>query len=447
MKEHGYYYVDVSLGTPPKSFQVIVDTGSTLTYVPCVDCGSNCGEHTGAPKFDPDSSETCERVRCGTEDCHDVGGCAAGGSDACEYSKSYAEHSSVHGRLVKDKVHLGGTLDEGDGLDVVFGCTTRETGSIHGQVADGLMGLGNGVDSFPSQLARRYGLTDAFSLCFGAFDGGGAVTFGKVPGFARSVEGDEGARNASAAGASTPSLRYTRLLHNPAHKSYYILKTLEWSLGSARVAGEDDFEVGYGTVLDSGTTFTYVTTPVFENFREVLDKAVLGPDSTRRVDGPDPAYPDDVCYAAVANAPPLTEDSLVDVFPNLTIRFEGDDELTLELPPKNYLFIHGHVADAFCLGVMDNGGAGTLLGGITARDVLVEYDLTGEGRVGMVVADCARLLEEHAPGGANDTVANATGTDDASARAAASSPPPPPPSSPPSPEHRPSASEETTRAR
>ena len=432
VKEHGYYYVDVSLGTPPKSFQVIVDTGSTLTYVPCVDCGSNCGEHTGAPKFDPDSSETCERVRCGTEDCHDVGGCAAGGSDACEYSKSYAEHSSVHGRLVKDKVHLGGTLDEGDGLDVVFGCTTREMGSIHGQVADGLMGLGNGVDSFPSQLARRYGLTDAFSLCFGAFDGGGAVTFGKVPGFARSVEGDEGARNASAAGESTPSLRYTRLLRNPAHKSYYILKTLEWSLGSARVAGENDFEVGYGTVLDSGTTFTYVTTPVFENFREVLDKAVLGPDSTRRVAGPDPAYPDDVCYAAVANAPPLTEESLVDVFPNLTIRFEGDDELTLELPPKNYLFIHGHVADAFCLGVMDNGGAGTLLGGITARDVLVEYDLTGEGRVGMVAADCARLLEEHAPGGANDTVANATGTDDANARAAASPPPPPPSPSPPS---------------
>ena len=35
VKEHGYYYVDVSLGTPPKSFQVIVDTGSTLTYVPC----------------------------------------------------------------------------------------------------------------------------------------------------------------------------------------------------------------------------------------------------------------------------------------------------------------------------------------------------------------------------------------------------------------------------
>ena len=407
VKEHGYYYVDVSLGTPPKSFQVIVDTGSTLTYVPCADCGSDCGAHTGAPKFDPDpesGSQTCERVRCRTEDCHDVGRCAAG-SDACEYSKSYAEHSSVRGRLVKDKVHLGGTLvpEAEGGLDVVFGCTTRETGSIHGQDADGLMGLGNGVDSFPSQLARRYGLEDVFSLCYGAFAGGGAVTFGKLPGFDRGVEGDagettRGARNDTLHPGEedvrepTGILRYTPLLRSAAHPSYYVVQTLDWSLGTERVAGENDFTTGYGTVLDSGTTFTYVTTPVFENFVAVLDAAVVAPGALKRVDGPDPSYPDDVCYAADAAAPPLPEASLADAFPNLTLRFAGDD-VTLALPPKNYLFAHGGVAGAFCLGVMDNGRAGTLLGGITARDVLVEYDLTGEGRVGMAVTDCAHVLD------------------------------------------------------
>lgn len=456
VKEHGYYYVDVSLGTPPKSFQVIVDTGSTLTYVPCADCGSDCGAHTGAPKFDPDpesGSQTCERVRCRTEDCHDVGRCAAG-SDACEYSKSYAEHSSVRGRLVKDKVHLGGTLvpEAEGGLDVVFGCTTRETGSIHGQDADGLMGLGNGVDSFPSQLARRYGLEDVFSLCYGAFAGGGAVTFGKLPGFDRGVEGDagettRGARNDTLHPGEedvrepTGILRYTPLLRSAAHPSYYVVQTLDWSLGTERVAGENDFTTGYGTVLDSGTTFTYVTTPVFENFVAVLDAAVVAPGALKRVDGPDPSYPDDVCYAADAAAPPLTEASLADAFPNLTLRFAGDD-VTLALPPKNYLFAHGGVAGAFCLGVMDNGRAGTLLGGITARDVLVEYDLTGEGRVGMAVTDCAHVLDSSSARGdaaANATAANAaTGTaaastpgSDAGAGADASPPPPAPPPSPP----------------
>jgi hypothetical protein len=370
-------------------------------------------------------------VRCGTEDCHDVGRCAAG-SDACEYSKSYAEHSSVRGRLVKDKVHLGGTLapEAEGGLDVVFGCTTRETGSIHGQDADGLMGLGNGVDSFPSQLARRYGLEDVFSLCYGAFAGGGAVTFGKLPGFDRGVEGDvgettRGARNDTLRPGEedvrepTGILRYTPLLRSAAHPSYYVVRTLEWSLGTVRVASENDFTTGYGTVLDSGTTFTYVTTPVFENLVAVLDAAVAAPSALKRVDGPDPSYPDDVCYAAVAAAPPLTEASLADAFPNLTLRFAGDD-VTLNLPPKNYLFAHGGVAGAFCLGVMDNGRAGTLLGGITARDVLVEYDLTGEGRVGMAVTDCARVFGSSSARG--DAAANATAANATTGTAAASTP-------------------------
>ena len=137
VKEHGYYYVDLRLGTPPKQFQVIVDTGSTLTYVPCSDCGSQCGGHTGAPPFNVEDSTTSEKVNCGTEDCHE-GGCA--GSDSqnsqCVYQKSYAEGSAVRGRLVKDVVNLGGGYGD---KAVVFGCTTKETGGIHAQVADGLM--------------------------------------------------------------------------------------------------------------------------------------------------------------------------------------------------------------------------------------------------------------------------------------------------------------------
>ena len=179
VKEHGYYYVDVSLGTPPKSFQVIVDTGSTLTYVPCADCGSDCGAHTGAPKFDPDpesGSQTCGRVRCHTEDCPTSAGARRVRTRAST-PKSYAEHSSVRGRLVKDKVHLGGTLvpEAEGGLDVVFGCTTRETGSIHGQDADGLMGLGNGASTrFRRSSRDDTGWRDVFSLCCTARSRGAA---------------------------------------------------------------------------------------------------------------------------------------------------------------------------------------------------------------------------------------------------------------------------------
>ena len=382
VKEHGYYYADVDLGTPPRRFQLIVDTGSTLTYVPCVDCGAACGAHTGADPFDPDASTTCAPVRCNTADCH-TGGCdASTGADACAYARNYAERSSVRGRLMKDVIHLGGHLGD---VEIVFGCTTRESGSIHEQEADGLMGLGNGENSLPIQLAATGASDRAFSLCYGSFEGGGAVTFGRLPTDADAV----------------PALAYTPLKPNPRHPAYYVVATERWVLGDSEVAASSAFSEGYGTVLDSGTTFTYVPTAVFRAFIARLDEQVVG--GLTRVEGPDPSYPQDVCYGASAGtAPSPTLDSLENFFPTLTVAFEGG--ASLALPPANYLFIHGKIAGAFCVGVMDNGRAGTLIGGVTVRDVVVEYDMEeGDGRVGFAVADCEAVLArlaggEHADG-------------------------------------------------
>jgi hypothetical protein len=39
-----YYTSRVFIGTPPQEFALIVDTGSTVTYVPCSSC-THCGPH------------------------------------------------------------------------------------------------------------------------------------------------------------------------------------------------------------------------------------------------------------------------------------------------------------------------------------------------------------------------------------------------------------------
>jgi len=48
----GYFYAALALGSPPQLFDVIVDTGSTITYVPCNDC-QHCGPNHYNQPYNP----------------------------------------------------------------------------------------------------------------------------------------------------------------------------------------------------------------------------------------------------------------------------------------------------------------------------------------------------------------------------------------------------------
>ena len=58
-----------------------------------------------------------------------------------------AEQSSSSGLLVGDQLQL-----RDGGVDVVFGCETKETGEIFNQEADGILGLGNSEVSMANQV-------------------------------------------------------------------------------------------------------------------------------------------------------------------------------------------------------------------------------------------------------------------------------------------------------
>ena len=42
---HDYFYVQLRIGTPWQSVNVILDTGSSMTYLPCARTCTNCGHH------------------------------------------------------------------------------------------------------------------------------------------------------------------------------------------------------------------------------------------------------------------------------------------------------------------------------------------------------------------------------------------------------------------
>jgi hypothetical protein len=58
-----YFYARLALGTPPREYEAIIDTGSTITYVPCAGC-KHCGKHTvRARVFFYDDVLGCKRQR------------------------------------------------------------------------------------------------------------------------------------------------------------------------------------------------------------------------------------------------------------------------------------------------------------------------------------------------------------------------------------------------
>ncbi|CAB4266253.1 unnamed protein product [Prunus armeniaca] len=97
---NGYYSTRVWIGTPPQKFALIVDTGSSVTYVPCSDCQRIGGElasnristimaclliMNGDPRFQPNSSSTYQLVKCNANcNCDEEG-------SKCTYKRQYAE--------------------------------------------------------------------------------------------------------------------------------------------------------------------------------------------------------------------------------------------------------------------------------------------------------------------------------------------------------------------
>jgi len=341
----GYYYATLHLGTPPRPFQVIIDTGSTMTYVPCSTC-SHCGKHAD-PYFDLSSSSSSQTVSCSDHDRCYTKLCTG---TSCSYTRHYAEDSISSGTIVSDLLSLPGPsvqshpgdTSRNDSLAsdlsqyrVAFGCEAKETGDIYTQNADGIMGIGRGAISIPAQLAAQGAMADVFALCYGDFDGGGSLVLGDV--------------------VPPDTIQYTPLKKQPLHPAYYQVEVLSASIGGSIVSvPARAYAVGYGAVFDSGTTFSYFPTIVFNALKHaIMEKVELD-----TVPGPDPRY-HDLCYGDAGD-----ESSLSSHFPNIVLEFApmpGSASAKLTLSPMNYLFTHSRPG-AYCLGIFDNGNAGTLLG-------------------------------------------------------------------------------------
>eukprot|EP00879_Flechtneria_rotunda_P002524 GHRR01002722.1.p1 GENE.GHRR01002722.1~~GHRR01002722.1.p1 ORF type:complete len:475 (+),score=86.21 GHRR01002722.1:1876-3300(+) len=353
----GYFYAVLMLGTPPKPFDVIVDTGSTVTYVPCNNC-QHCGHHNDDP-YNPSKSATSNWVHCSDAQCGMLRStyyCSDSNANQCSYKVSYLERSSSQGRLVQDVFSFP---DNATKVPVTFGCENSETGEIYRQKPDGILGMGNSAAAFHSQLAAAGAIPDVFSLCFG-FPSGGALLLGQAP-----VPGN-------------PTFQWTPLIRSGWGDFFTVNMESVIFNGKQLDVPATAFSSGYGTVLDSGTTFIYLATPAYQLFAASVFAAASAAGLKHFTN----KYRDN-CWSGLK--PDYAD--IEKMFPPASLGFGGGT--LLQLPAYRYLYQFAP-SGTYCLAVFDNGNSGSLLGGVATRNVLVRYDVDNQ-RIGFAEMDCNKL--------------------------------------------------------
>ncbi|BBN05414.1 hypothetical protein MPTK1_3g12890 [Marchantia polymorpha subsp. ruderalis] len=263
----GGYSMQISIGTPARTFTAFADTGSDLPWLQCKPCKSCFLQPE--PIFHPATSVSYRSVQCNSTFCSQLyeGKNFAGCIPDCKYHYDYLDHTHSRGDLALETLTLSG----GGGGPILrlpefaFGCGHDNSGSLNQTGAVGIIGLGRGKLSLPSQLKPYIG--SKFSTCFvNRFVAGKRTSplfFGDM------------------AGPSGPDVQYTPML--PSSSSFYYLHLEGISVAdtytSVNKAGHLSlFEVTdvassveslssdyVRTILDSGSTLTTLVPGVYNS--------------------------------------------------------------------------------------------------------------------------------------------------------------------------------------
>ncbi|ESW29866.1 hypothetical protein PHAVU_002G105200 [Phaseolus vulgaris] len=311
------HFANVSVGTPPLSFLVALDTGSDLFWLPC-----NCTKCVHAIEisnqridfsiYDLKGSSTSEKVLCNSSLCELQRQCSSSGG-VCPYEVNYLSNgTSTSGFLVDDVLHL--ITDDHQTKDadtrVTFGCGQVQTGAfLDGAAPNGLLGLGMGDVSVPSILAKEGLTSNSFSMCFG-LDGLGRITFGD---------------NSSLVQGKTPfNLRAS-------HPTYNITVS-QINLGG-NVA-----DLEFHAIFDSGTSFTYLNDPAYTQITNSFNSVVKLQRHSSSSSSDE--LPFEYCYD-------LSSNQVVEIPFNLTMK--GGDTYTVTDP---IVTVSGEDISLLCLGVL-----------------------------------------------------------------------------------------------
>lgn len=345
----GEYFTRLGVGTPPRYVYMVLDTGSDVVWLQCAPC-KKC--YTQAdPVFDPRKSKSFAGIPCGSPLCRKLDSPGCNQRKACLYQVSYGDGSFTTGEFSTETLTFRRTRV----ARVALGCGHDNEGLFVG--AAGLLGLGRGRLSFPSQTGLRF--NRRFSYCLvdrSASSKPSSVVFGDS--------------------AVSRTARFTPLIANPKLDTFYYLELLGISVGGTRVRGISaslfklDQAGNGGVIIDSGTSVTRLTRTAYVALREAFR---AGAANLKRA----PEFSlFDTCYD-------LSGRSEVKV-PTVVLHFRGAD---VSLPATNYLIAVDN-SGTFCFAFAGTMSGLSILGNIQQQGFRVVYDLAGS-RVGFSPRGCA----------------------------------------------------------
>jgi hypothetical protein len=265
----------LQVGTPPKDVIATIDTGSDIFWLQCEPC-QQCYEQIG-PVFNPTGSSSFTTLKCASPVCTQLQFFKCGKqSKNCLYAVAYGDGSLTVGDFSQDTLTL--TSISGRPYNIPkfsFGCGHVNQGLFVG--SGGILGLGRGKLSFPTQLGSTVG--NRFSYCltdrFVNPDANSHIFFG---------------------GMTSYGLEYTPLTQNPRLPAFYYVGLTGITVGKTVISFPAslytlDSTGNGGVILDSGTSITRLVEPSYSTFRDSFRAATS---YLKRVEG-DSLF--DTCYS------------------------------------------------------------------------------------------------------------------------------------------------------
>ncbi|WVZ81408.1 hypothetical protein U9M48_028788 [Paspalum notatum var. saurae] len=341
----GNYVTQLGLGTPATTYAMVVDTGSSLTWLQCSPCLVSCHRQAGT-LYDPSASSTYASVPCSASQCGELQAAtlnpsACSASNVCVYQASYGDSSFSVGYLSKDTVSFGSTRFP----DFYYGCGQDNEG-LFGRSA-GLIGLARNKLSLLSQLAPALG-GDAFSYCLPTSASTGYLSIGSS--------------------YSPGQYSYTPMASSSLDASLYFVGLSGMSVAGAPLAVSPSEYSSLPTIIDSGTVITRLPTAVYTALSKAVAAAMSG---TQRA----PAYSIlDTCFDGQASQLRV---------PAVAMAFAGG--ASLKLATRNVLIDVDDSTTCLAFAPTDSTA---IIGNTQQQTFSVVYDVA-QSRIGFAAGGCS----------------------------------------------------------